>query len=760
MSEVIGEGVIRIRTDESGVNVTKTGKDAGAAYSKGFTSSLKGIAATIGVTLAAKSAVDFVKGSLGAARESAKIAATTEQIIKSTGGTANVTGKQVGDLTSALSMKVGVDDELIQSGANLILTFKNVQNAGEGVDAIFDRTTAAAVDLAAAGFGSVTSASLQLGKALNDPIKGIAALSRSGVTFTEVQKAQIKSLVEQGDLLSAQKIILQEVESQVGGVAEATATAGDRAKVAFGNMQETIGKGLLPVVDRLANIFTDDVVPAVTATVGAVGDAVHLFGELPGPVKTAAVAFLALKAASSLGILGAGGDLLRRSLSATTSGMDSLRIRTLLASGAFTATRESGGRLASIFAGIRAGATGAGAVVRGFAVAALPIAILTAGITLWSKYSQGQARARQRVEDMTAALDQQTGALTDANEELAFKSLQESGAIESAKELGINLNLVRDAALGNAEAQAALNRLTDDYAAVTTAAGDAVNKSRTSETLGAVKAATTQEAALRRVTDAVGLTSSEVSKSQAAWKDQAEFQGKSADATDGATDSMGRYTIELGDAKDALKKLIDAENERREDLIGDRRDAIALRQALKDAREEARKGAGSRTGTQAEKDANELAILDLVDQFNSSTNEVRRAEFGATRRQLLLLAGDMEVPRKEAERLAALLRVPQDPVNIKFQSEGYQELVSQINAVIAAQARLEGLGAAGAGPLRTDAPATSTGPTRAERRGGEGRNGITIRIDKMMPHNYSEFERQTLEMARAAALGGKPVPVG
>src|SRR3954452_6296761 len=57
-----------------------------------------------------------------AAAESAKIGRLTEQVIKSTGGTAGVTAKQVGDLASAISKKTGVDDEAIQSGENLLLT--------------------------------------------------------------------------------------------------------------------------------------------------------------------------------------------------------------------------------------------------------------------------------------------------------------------------------------------------------------------------------------------------------------------------------------------------------------------------------------------------------------------------------------------------------------------------------------------------------------------------------------------------------------
>jgi len=188
-----------------------------------------------------------------AGQESAAVSRTTEQIIKTTGAAAGVTATQVNDLADALSRKTGIDDEAIQTGANLILTFKNVKNAGEGTDAIFNRATAAALDLSKAGFGSVDSASKSLGKALNDPIKGITALSRAGVTFTQGQKDQIAALMESGKVLDAQKIILAEVESQVGGVAEATKSPIEAIQTMLGNLIEDVGKTILPVFNQIAD---------------------------------------------------------------------------------------------------------------------------------------------------------------------------------------------------------------------------------------------------------------------------------------------------------------------------------------------------------------------------------------------------------------------------------------------------------------------------------------------------------------------------
>lgn len=223
-----------------------------------------GLAAGVGV--AAVALTKFV----GEARESERVGKLTESIIKSTGGAAKISAVDVGNLATAISNKTGVDDEAIQTGSNLLLTFKGVRNeVGKG-NQVFNDATAAAVDLSAAGFGSIESASMMLGKALNDPLKGLTALGKAGVTFTAQQKEQIKTLVKSGDALGAQKIILGEVEAQVGGAAAATGNAVDKLKVTLGNLGETVGTAILPAVDKAATAVSG-FVSGVTATFQAGG---------------------------------------------------------------------------------------------------------------------------------------------------------------------------------------------------------------------------------------------------------------------------------------------------------------------------------------------------------------------------------------------------------------------------------------------------------------------------------------------------------
>lgn len=233
------------------------GKETGRRFGSGFSSSLKGVVGGTVAVLAAVKVKDFLGDALGEAREAVAIGKETERVIRTTGGAANVSAAQVGDLAGRLSNLTAQDDELIQSGANLLLTFKNIKNGLGENNQIFDRATGLALDMSTVFKQDLSSSSVQLGKALDDPVKGITALSRVGVSFTAQQKEQIKALTATGDVMGAQKIILAELESQVGGAAAAQATGAGRMSTAWANVKEELGLRLLPVVERASTFFAD-----------------------------------------------------------------------------------------------------------------------------------------------------------------------------------------------------------------------------------------------------------------------------------------------------------------------------------------------------------------------------------------------------------------------------------------------------------------------------------------------------------------------
>jgi len=184
--------------------------------------------------------------------EAAKIGAQTNAVLKSTGEAANVSADHVSDLAGAIMKKSGIDDEAIQSGENLLLTFTNIRNeAGKGND-IFDQTTSIMADMATAMGQDPKTAAMQLGKALNDPIKGVSKLSKVGVTFTEQQKKSIAALQEHGKTAEAQKVILQELQKEFGGSAEAAGKTLpgqiNIAKQTFNNFAGMLVGKMIPVL--------------------------------------------------------------------------------------------------------------------------------------------------------------------------------------------------------------------------------------------------------------------------------------------------------------------------------------------------------------------------------------------------------------------------------------------------------------------------------------------------------------------------------
>jgi hypothetical protein len=290
-------------------------------------------AATAGVAALAAGLYSCVD----AAAEAQTVQAQLEAVLTSTGGVAGVTAQAANDLANSLSQVTRYEDDTILAGENMLLTFTNI---GQNV---FPQATETMLDMSAALGQDLQSSAIQLGKALNDPISGITALQRVGVTFTDEQKDMIESLLGTSDsmkeladssqkaqeklpylqndlevatmklaemeakgtasassmenqrnrveelqmqiglanasidayttaqasaasgtdntdaLMQAQTIILQELQKEFGGSAEAAGQtfAGqlDILKNNLGNVQEAIGTAMLPALTELAETF-------------------------------------------------------------------------------------------------------------------------------------------------------------------------------------------------------------------------------------------------------------------------------------------------------------------------------------------------------------------------------------------------------------------------------------------------------------------------------------------------------------------------
>lgn len=190
--------------------------------------------------------------------------AQTEAVVKSTGMAAGFTATQLGDMAGAMSASAGASifsDDAILGAENVLATFTQIK----GVN--FESATGAILDVSQALGQDLQGTAIQVGKALNDPVAGISALSRVGVSFSEDQKAVIKSLVETGDVAGAQKLILAELNREFGGSAAAAVNtyAGRQAVLTekLNDAKQKVGDALLPVLTQLTDVLVTKLLPYV-----------------------------------------------------------------------------------------------------------------------------------------------------------------------------------------------------------------------------------------------------------------------------------------------------------------------------------------------------------------------------------------------------------------------------------------------------------------------------------------------------------------
>jgi hypothetical protein len=143
--------------------------------------------------------------------------AKTEALLKATGNASGFTSKELRANAEAVALNTLASVKDVADAQAKLLTFNRIQ--GE----VSKQAVILSQDLATVFGGTIASQATQLGKALQDPVKGITALNRVGVSFTNTQREQIKLFVEGGEVAKAQTLILKALSEQVGGAGAAVA---------------------------------------------------------------------------------------------------------------------------------------------------------------------------------------------------------------------------------------------------------------------------------------------------------------------------------------------------------------------------------------------------------------------------------------------------------------------------------------------------------------------------------------------------------
>ena len=219
-------------------------KSSGAAATVNtFKSSFKKIIAAGAALYALRGAFNFIGDSIKEALEYKRVLMKVKQIIKSTGGAAGVTATEMEALANKMQILTGVTNTEIIKAESIMLTFTQI-----GKEVLPDAMMALA-NMAEVTGGDMVGAATRLGIALNNPITGATRLARNGVILTETQKESIKTFMEQNDIVSAQKVLLDELQVEYGGVAEAIGNSLpgkiDKATAAWADFKRLLGESII-----------------------------------------------------------------------------------------------------------------------------------------------------------------------------------------------------------------------------------------------------------------------------------------------------------------------------------------------------------------------------------------------------------------------------------------------------------------------------------------------------------------------------------
>lgn len=192
--------------------------------------------------------VGLLKASYDAAKESNDALKQVQASIAAIGNKAGRSLEQMqAQATALMNTSLFDDDDILRKVTVSLTTFDKVRGP------LFDRAQQAAVDLSAKFGKDLQGSAIMVGKALQDPVKGAAALNRVGISFGPTQRKMIKSMVEAGNAAGAQAMIMKALESQTRNAALAArkANPGAAAIQSWNNFKETVGAVVISVLPPL-----------------------------------------------------------------------------------------------------------------------------------------------------------------------------------------------------------------------------------------------------------------------------------------------------------------------------------------------------------------------------------------------------------------------------------------------------------------------------------------------------------------------------
>jgi hypothetical protein len=597
------------------VRITVTSRDKSAAgfqsarkHADEFGSSTKRVGEIAGGILASQVFERIASAAVQAFTSTINAASNLNESINATGVTFGAAGDQILTIGETADQAMGLSQRAFNEAAVRFSAFaKTIAGDGGNVANVVQDITQRASD-----FASVMN--LDVEEALRLFQSGLAGesepLRRYGI---DVSAAAVNTFAYANGIAEAGRQLTEteKVQARYGLIMEQTsATSGDFANTSddlanaqrilsaeLENMQAQLGQNLLPVLASATGFVTDLVVG---------------FSNLPKPVQTAAGVIAGLTVA--LGAAAGAARLLNVSL---------------------------------------------------IAVAANPIvlaATATVGVAAatLAQFGHEARNAEISIAGLRATLDETTGAVTTSTREWVANRLVTEGLADDARKLGIDLNLLTDAYLGDAAASSEVRRRLEELRPEIGLAELA--------TFGLTHALDDGEQARRRIVNDLDEQVPLLEEAQQGQLNYAAAAEESTGATEGASGAMRDFDSEIADTNTEL----DAQNQILSDLYNNlfaienqilsTRDAERGLEAAIDAASEAVSANGETLDRNTEEGrANEAALDDIASSAHKlaeqqleagESGDTMRGSMRRAREQFIKTAESMGMAEEDAEALA------------------------------------------------------------------------------------------------------------
>ena len=229
------------------------GMNSKAKTFEGTLNSMKGTLGALGASFGILKIEQFIEGGIKKALEFNKAVAQVQAGIQSTGGVAGISAKQIEDMTGSIAKTSLYSKTQMMDAAAQTLSFTNIHKD------MYKSVLQNSADVAARTGNDIHQVSIQMGKAFDNPMKGIMSLRRIGVTFSNEQIEQVKRLQAAGKITEAQQLMAIELNKQYGGSAEAAFNADPLAAYnkEMGALQKQVGEAFIALLQIAKPVFDD-----------------------------------------------------------------------------------------------------------------------------------------------------------------------------------------------------------------------------------------------------------------------------------------------------------------------------------------------------------------------------------------------------------------------------------------------------------------------------------------------------------------------